>query len=301
MVSAELMPFFVVGAQRSGTTMLRLMLNSHSRIAVPFESAFLCQYSNLAQYGDLRNKSNAETLLRALAEEPLTKKGKIIQEPKAILAEPIETYSDLLTAIFQQYAHKRGKVRWGVKTPEYVTEIDQIWRLFPHCKIIHLIRDGRDVALSYGRISWGSSHTPRVAADWRWKVMLGHKMGEMIRVPYLSYLEVHYEDLVRSPEATLSKVCAFVGERYEAQMLHYHQDGAREMPSESLQWHRTSVSAPDETKVLAWKREMPLADQILFDEIAGDALEQFGYERVRRAAPIRVACKRVYYCLIRRW
>ncbi len=298
MASAEYMPFFVVGAQRSGTTMLRLMLNSHSRIAVPFESAFLCQYSNLVQYGDLKNKSNTEKLLQALAEEPLTKKGKIIQEPKAILAESIETYSDLLTAVFQQYARRRGKVRWGVKTPAYVTEIDQIWRLFPHCKIIHLIRDGRDVALSYRRISWGSSHTPRVAADWRWKVMLGHKMGEMI---WASYLEVHYEDLVRSPEATLSKVCAFLGEQYEAQMLHYHQDGAHEMPSESLQWHRTSVSAPDETKVLAWKREMPLADQILFDEIAGDALEQFGYERVRQEAPIRVACKRVYYCLIRRW
>jgi hypothetical protein len=274
------------------------MLNSHSRIAVPFESAFLCQYPNLAQYGDLKNKSNAEKLLQALAEEPLTKKGKIIQEPEAILAEPIETYNDLLTAVFQQYARRRGKVRWGVKTPWYVTEIDQIWRLFPHCKIIHLIRDGRDVALSYRRVSWGSSHTPRVAADWRWKVMLGHKMGEMI---WASYLEVHYEDLVRSPEATLSKVCAFLGEQYEAQMLHYHQDGAHEMPSESLQWHRTSVSAPDETKVLAWKREMPLADQILFDEIAGDALEQFGYERVRQEAPIRVACKRVYYCLIRRW
>ena len=298
MVSAEHRPFFVVGSERSGTTMLRLMLNSHSRIAVPFESAFLCQYSNLVQYGDLKNKSNTEKLLQALAEEPLTKKGKIIQEPEAILAEPIETYNDLLTAVFQQYARRRGKVRWGVKTPWYVTEIDQIWRLFPHCKIIHLIRDGRDVALSYRRISWGSSHTPRVAADWRWKVMLGHKMGEMI---WASYLEVHYEDLVRSPEATLSKVCAFLGEQYEAQMLHYHQDGAHEMPSESLQWHRTSVSAPDETKVLAWKREMPLADQILFDEIAGDALEQFGYERVRQEAPIRVACKRVYYCLIRRW
>ncbi len=203
MASAEYMPFFVVGAQRSGTTMLRLMLNSHSRIAVPFESAFLCQYSNLVQYGDLKNKSNTEKLLQALAEEPLTKKGKIIQEPKAILAESIETYSDLLTAVFQQYARRRGKVRWGVKTPAYVTEIDQIWRLFPHCKIIHLIRDGRDVALSYRRISWGSSHTPRVAADWRWKVMLGHKMGEMI---WASYLEVHYEDLVRSPEATLSGV-----------------------------------------------------------------------------------------------
>src|SRR5215472_15083187 len=114
MVSAELMPFFVVGAQRSGTTMLRLMLNSHSRIAVPFESAFLCQYPNLAQYGDLRNKSNAETLLQALAEEPLTKKGKIIQKPKEIRAEPTEKYSVLFTAISQKYPKKRGKVRGGV-------------------------------------------------------------------------------------------------------------------------------------------------------------------------------------------
>jgi hypothetical protein len=278
--------------------MLRLMLNSHPRIAVPFESLFLRPCPNLDQYGDLRDKGNAEKLLLALADEPLTKKGQIIQEPEAILAQPITTYSDLVSAVFQHYAHRRGKVRWGVKTPSYVTEIDQIWRLFPGCRIVHLVRDGRDVALSYRNISWGSSHTPRVAEDWRWKVMLGHKMGGMLGA---HYLEVRYEDLVRQPETVLQNICAFLDEPYDAQMLNYHVDAEREMPSASMQWHRTSVAAPDESKVFAWKREMSLADQILFDEIAEDALEQFGYERVTRRARFRVACKRVYYYVIRRW
>src|SRR5262249_39288177 len=100
MISATHPPFFVVGAQRSGTTMLRLMLNSHPRIAVPFESEFLRPCQNLAQYGDLQDKSNVEKLLLALADDPWTKKGKIIEEPEAILAEPIATYGDLLTAVF---------------------------------------------------------------------------------------------------------------------------------------------------------------------------------------------------------
>jgi len=296
-MTASQAPFFVVGAHRSGTTMLRLMLNSHPRLAVPFESRFLDPWKTITEYGDLQERRNAERLLAVLGDDPWTKRGKVIQDPDAILAEPIATYGDLLTAVFHHYAERRGKARWGVKTPGYVTQLDQIWRIFPGCKVVHLVRDGRDVALSYRNLSWGPAHTPKAAEDWRWKVMLGHKMGGMIGD---HYLEVHYEDLVRSSEATLRRICAFLGEQYDARMLEYHLDAEDEMPSDSIQWHRASTSAPDEGKVFAWKREMSVADQVLFDEIAGDALQQFGYERVFHSARLRVACKRVYYYVIKR-
>ncbi|MGE0383623.1 MAG: sulfotransferase [Gammaproteobacteria bacterium] len=291
-------PFFVVGAQRSGTTMLRLMLNSHPRIAVPFESEFLRPWADIGRYGDLREPASARRLLEALGQDPWTKKGEIIADPEAVLRRPIASYGDLLDAVFRCYAERRGKTRWGVKTPGYVTELDAIHAIFPAGQIIHLVRDGRDVALSYRQISWGTPHVARVADDWRMKVTLGRKMGRMLGS---QYMEVRYEDLVRDPAAQLGRICEFIGEPYDPAMLDYHTQGEREMPADSMQWHRNSVSPPDEGKVNAWRREMPLADQIIFQDLAGDALDLFGYERVRDKARVRVLLRRLYYLLVKRW
>ena len=176
--------------------MLRLMLNSHPKFAVPFESDFLSVYNNLLDDGNLGDQRNVGQELDALKEEPLTKRGGIIEDPQAILAHSINGFSALIDAVFSEYARRRGKLRWGVKTPHYVAELNRLWHLFPGCRFVHLVRDGRDVALSLQGVSWGSKHIPTVAEDWRWKVTLGRKMGGMIRE---HYLEVRYEDLIRNP------------------------------------------------------------------------------------------------------
>lgn len=289
--------FFIVGAQRSGTTMLRLMLNAHRRLAIPFETAFLSAYEALG--GDALDSPEAvAAALDLLAEDPWTKKGGIIADRERVLAHPIRSYADLLRAVFGEYARARGKPRWGIKTPGYVENLDALWKLFPGCRIVHIVRDGRDVALSLGRVSWGSSHIPRIAEDWKWKTLLGRKMGAMIGA---HYLEVHYEDLVRDPGPALRRICEFLGEDYDPAMLEYHHDARAEMPEQSLQWHRSSVSRPDPAKVFAWKREMPVVDQMLFEDIAGVALETFGYELMRRAPTLASRLRRVYYAAIKRW
>lgn len=290
-------PFFIVGAQRSGTTMLRLMLNAHPRLAIPFESAFLGAYETLGDRA-LDSPAAAAHALELLAEDPWTKKGGIIADRERVLAHPIRSYADLLRAVFGEYARGRGKPRWGIKTPGYVEHLDALWKLFPGCLIVHIVRDGRDVALSLKRVSWGSSHIPRVAEDWKWKTLLGRKMGAMIGE---HYLEVRYEDLVRAPEPVLRRICAFLGEDYDPAMLEYHRDARAEMPEQSLRWHRSSVSRPDPNKVFAWKREMPVVDQMLFEDIAGAALETFGYERLRRAPTLASRLRRVYYAAVKRW
>lgn len=292
-------PFFIVGAQRSGTTMLRLMLNSHPHIAVPFESAFIPEfYRRLEAYGDLSEPQNVRRLLDDIAADPWVRKGGLISDAEAVPGYRIASYSELVDAIFTEYARRRGKRRWGDKTPTYVTELDVLWKLFPGCRFVHLVRDGRDVALSLGGISWGSSHVPRVAEDWRWKTMLAHKMGMMVTD---HYREVRYEDLVTDTVGTLKSICEFLGEPFAESMLEYHLSAEQDMPGESMQWHRSSVSAPDPSKLYAWKQRMPLSDQILFEEVAGSALDLFGYERVNRPATLDVKLRRIRYAVLKRW
>ena len=142
-------PLFLLGSQRSGTTMLRLMLNNHSSLAIPHESAFITLwFEKLGAYGDLSNRENALRLLDAVSEHPLVKRGKLVADRDAILSKPIRTYRDFIDAIFRTYAESLGKPRWGDKTPFYTPDIDILRRIFPEAKFVHLVRDGRDVILS---------------------------------------------------------------------------------------------------------------------------------------------------------
>jgi hypothetical protein len=292
-------PFFIVGAQRSGTTMLRLMLNSHPNLAIPYESDFIPSfYQKLSGYGDLSLRDNVAKLLKAISENPHVKKGSLIQDSEAVLSYSIRSYADLVNAIFTAYAKREGKKRWGDKTPGYVAKLDIIWKLFPGCRIVHLVRDGRDVAISLRGLDWGSKHIPTVAEDWRWKTTLGHKIGSVLGE---YYLEVHYEDLVLKTEDTLRTICAFLQEPYHKEMLNFYSAAEKEMPKESLKWHKSSVRPPDSNKVYMWKREMSLSDRIIFEQIAGETLELFGYETEQHPSTLSSRLKNLYYCLVKRW
>lgn len=292
-------PFFVVGAQRSGTTMLRLMLNNHPRLAIPFESGFIpVFFRRLAEYGDLAEPANAARLLGDICRHPKVEKGGLVPDAGAVLSRRTVTYRDLVDAIFSEYAQRKGKARWGDKTPAYVTEIDTLLQIFPSSRLIHMVRDGRDVALSLGAISWGSRHIPRVAEDWRWKTVLAHKIGTVLGD---RFLEVRFEDLVGDTERELRRICEFLGEAFDPAVLQYAASAETEMPADSMQWHRTSTRPPDRDKVYEWKRRMPVADRILFEAVAGDALELFGYERERLAPTVGSRIKGLYYAVVQRW
>jgi len=296
MSDAGAIPFFVVGAQRSGTTMLRLMLNAHSRLCVPFESVFIpVFYRELHRYGDLRELNRMEKLLRDIQHNPWVIKGSLVTDTQAILDRNPKTYSELVDIILSELARSEGKVRWGDKTPGYVLDLDVLRALFPNCRVIHLVRDGRDVARSLAGLSWGSRDLVQNAVDWRWKVMMGRKMGNMMGE---DYLEVHYEDLVRNPQVNLENICSFIGEAFEPGMLSYADSAEQHMPNHSLKWHRSSVAAPDVGKVEGWRKAMSLSDQIIFEQIAADALDVFGYPCIRHKPTIGSRVRFARYALL---
>ncbi len=293
-------PFFVLGSQRSGTTMLRLMLNRHPELCVPHETGFMTRFfGELHNYGDLSHRDNAARLLDDIARTPKIAKGGHILDREAILSRPISTYSELIDAIMDEYTQAQGKTRWGDKTPFYTLDIDVLWKLFPGCKIIHLVRDGRDVLLSQRKISWCSNSVPRLADDWRWKTTVCHKVGSVLGASH--FLELRYEDLVRDTEATLGTICDFLGEAFDPAMLHHHESATADVPTGSLQWHRNSVKAPDPAKLFAWKRWLSPADRIIFEQIAGPTLDLFGYEREHQPSTLGSRLKNLYYAVLVRW
>lgn len=291
-------PLFLLGSQRSGTTMLRLMLNNHANIAIPHESAFITIYFKKVQsYGDLSQRDNARRLLEDVMQHPLVQRGELVSDPEAVLSHPIATYRDFVEAIFRAYVDSLGKPRWGDKTPFYTADIDIIRRIFPDAKIVHLVRDGRDVVLSQKSIEWMSGNLPKLVQDWQWKTTIAHKVGAVMGE---DFLEIRYEDLVRRPEQVLRVICDFLGEAYDPAMLEYSDSAQNVVPQESLKWHRNSVKPPDPSQLDKWKKGLTKAERILFEQLAGETLDLFGYERERLNPTMASRALKVYYTLLKR-
>jgi hypothetical protein len=278
--------------------MLRLMLNNHPNLAIPHESAFITIYHKLLKnYGDLSVPGNVRRLLNDVSQHRLVKRGNLIPDPAAILARPIVTYRDLVEAIFDNYARSQDKPRWGDKTPYYTPDIDVIRGIFPDAKIIHMVRDGRDVVLSQRSIEWMSGNLPKLILDWRWKTTIAHKVGAVLND---DFLEIRYEDLVRAPEPMLRRICSFIDEPYEPAMLNYASTADAVVPEESLKWHRKSIRPPDVAELDKWKTHLSKAERIIFEQLAGDTLELFGYEREHFAPTMASRALKVYYTLLKR-
>lgn len=291
-------PVFLLGSQRSGTTMLRLMMNNHPNLAIPHETAFITIYDKkLDAYGDLGTKDNARRLLNDVSQHPLVKRGKLIDDPEAVLRRPIASYRDFIDAVFQAYADSLGKVRWGDKTPFYTPDIDLLHRIFPDAKFLHLVRDGRDVVLSQKSIEWMSGNLPKLILDWQWKTTIAHKVGSVLGD---NFLEIRYEDLVRQPEKMLRKICDFIDESYDSAMLNYSEKAEGVVPADSLKWHRNSIKPPDPSRLDKWKTGLARAERIIFEQLAGDTLDLFGYEREHLAPTMASRALKVYYTLLKR-
>ena len=267
-------PLIVLGVRRSGTTLLRVMLDRNRSLAVPDESYFVPQLARRH-----RRSVDPAAFLDDLRRLPTLVEWGLSPDAVARRLRPGMTTGAAIAAVFEAYAAQRGKPRWGDKTPLYMQYLPLLERLFPRAVYVHLIRDGRDAATSFlevpdGIMTAGWGH-PRdaagFAAQWATEVRGARALGA--RVGATRYLEVRYEALVAAPDEELRRVSAFAGLEYEDGMLGYvgRTDSARKD-------HQKRLDEPPRVGVRDWRTEMPAADTAAFETTAGDLLHGLGYE-----------------------
>lgn len=185
------------------------------------------------------------------------------------------SYASAVSAVYEAYAVSRGKSRWGDKTPRYVTNIPQLARLFPEARFIHLIRDGRDVALSYADVPFGPKNVAKAAELWANRVATGIRDGRVLERG--RYLEIRYVDLTQDNEGELRDICAFVGAAFSAAMLDpaETQKGALARADK----YNPHVKEHPIRRVRSWKTDMPPEHIEIFEAVAGDVLSELGFER----------------------
>ncbi len=283
----------IVGSPRSGTTLLRFMLDAHPDLAIPPETGFLTFAPKPKGRGDKLRENFFRTIVSYPEPNPAWPDFEVPEESfRAALAEinPF-TVSEGYRAFYRLYAARFGKSRWGDKTPLYCLGLDIIRRILPEARFIHIIRDGRDAALSLRRM-WFSPgwEIETQAAYWRKCILAAQRAGR----GRPDYIEVRYEDLILNTRATLQQICDHSNLSYDDAMLDYYTrtperlkehkgrtrtDGTPLLTQEQrlLQQARTT-KPPDPTCVFAWKRAMSADERQRFQRVAGDLLKDLGYE-----------------------
>ena len=279
-------PFFIVGNDRSGTTMLRLIVDRGPDAAVPPESMFLTDFAAAFDAGGPRDERAAARLMREVWEHPKVRLWGLPAQAPAVptgLPGP-DAYRFIVAAPFEAYAAGHGKPRWGDKTPHYVHHVDHLLRLWPRARFVVLVRDGRDVALSLRRMPFGPNNAWAAAQWWARGIRAGARAQ---REHPEAVLTVRYEDLAARPHDEVRRLCEFLGLRYAEDMLALeHVDPARIVPDQAA-WFPTLFNGINTSAVGRWRSEMSRRDQRVFAALAGAELEQLGYETgTERAAPV---------------
>jgi hypothetical protein len=289
---------FIVGVGRSGTTLLRLMLDAHPDMAIPSETYFVPPLIKAAR----KNKpASADVLLDAIVrndhhrwedhgldEEELRARLESLRSPAPGAA---------VRAFYDLYAEKQGATRWGDKTPLYLKEMKRIHSAVPEASFIHMVRDGRDVALSFSN-RLKAMDPPReppppgkLAKRWKQLILRGRRTAESLP----SYREVRYEELVAEPERVLLELSSALDLDFDPAMTRHHEraadrldEMARDLPeadgrplrpgAERMRAHALARQPPQASNAGKWREEMPPEDVAEYESVAGDLLAELGYE-----------------------
>ena len=273
---------FVVGCPRSGTTLLQRMLDAHPMLAVANDTHFIPQAIEKVRAGD-------ETLLSAERVEFVRnykRTARLGIDLRAVDRAAAETnsYTEFVSALYAEMAKFHGKPLAGEKTPDYVRHIPLLHRLFPNARFVHIIRDGRDVALS--TLQWAHEHKGPGRFDlwqdqplavcalwWAWQVGSGHQAG--VQIGPRHYLELLYEDLTSEPETQLRRVSEFLDLPYAPEMVNFHAGKSRA----GMNLSAKQAWLPATSGLRDWRKDLSTIDQALFDALSGTLLQDLGYQR----------------------
>jgi hypothetical protein len=278
-ISSGTDPLYIIGTERSGSNLLRVMLNAHSGIALPHPPHILRYFSPLEKaYGDLEASENLSRLVGDVLRLLQVHISPWDFEPDAERVVAEARPRDLLgvfTAIYDQFLERSGKRRWGCKSTFAIHHVDRILERDPEARFLWLVRDPRDVALSSKRSVFSPCHPYFTACLWREQQALGSALAGQIGDRRV--LQISYEKLIADPEITLRSLCDFLEEEFEDGMLQFHETReAVEGAELSEDWRNTAqpVLRGNSGKYKAGLTQ----DEIRVVEAeTGDLMRQLGY------------------------
>jgi hypothetical protein len=262
-------PIFIVGAPRSGTTLLRAMLNRHPRIGMSDETYyFYYVYLRRRTFGDLAVDENRRSLIESFGATQRMHRLKLdLPRLKERLMAEGTSYPAFFATILRFYAEAHGKVRAGEKTPHHAWYVENLLEWYPNGRVIHLVRDPRDVCASLFNVPWGRKTATANAELWVNLTQAAERGAGNPR-----FRRVRYEDLVAEPEQMMRDLSEFIGEEFDPGMLSTAKVSTADQP-----WFLRSHDALSKDRLGAWQGQLTRDDVRLIEAGAGPLMKEMGY------------------------
>jgi hypothetical protein len=271
-------PVFVVGSPRSGTTLLyHTILSSGNFVIYQAESDV---FNRIAPaFGNLSSRANRAKLLDVwLQSDYFQRTGLKANDVSPLVLCQCRNAGDFLRIFMELMARKQGVERWADNTPTHVLHIPQIKTTIPDALFVHIIRDGRDVAMSMNRVGWGGYRLPWDRSHglvvsglyWEWLARKGRQYGRWLGP---DYLEIRYEELVRSPRKVMKQLSSFIEHDLNYERIQQHAMGALKVPNSAYS-DRSRRGGPDFVGSL---NEIPGPDGSRLEALLAPFLRELGY------------------------
>lgn len=275
-------PIFMIGTQRSGSNLLRLMMNQLNDIASPHPPHILDRIMPLLEkYGNLSIDENFETLVndvcRLVETNPVEWMDMKLDRKDITRRCRNRSLMAVYGAIYDVYAELKQAKSWCCKSLANIKYINVIEAYYPMAKYIYLYRDGRDVALSFQKAVVGEKHIYNIAKDWTNTQEIAISLGK--RLSNKQFFAVSYEQLTSEKESTARSLCKFLEVEFDPRMFEFHKtDEARNAASSSDLWKNVTqpVLSNNSNKFLA---NMPQHELGIFESVSGHILDELGFER----------------------
>jgi hypothetical protein len=283
-------PIFIVGTERSGSNLLRLILNAHPEITVPHPPHIMAFFAPLERYyGDLSSDVNfrrlADDVLRHIRSHIHPWTTPLDRESLVREAVPRDLFG-LFAAVYEQHCAAVGKRRWGCKSTFMIHYTERIFARYPEAQLLWLVRDPRDVAFSSRDSVFNPYHPYYTAQLWASQQELGLRLAARLNPANL--LRVHYETLVADPGATIAGVCDFLDIGFDPAMLRFFEtEDARVSANQARDW-RNTASPIISDNANKFRGRMPAHEIAAVESATGATMLKLGYEPVSVAGASRL-------------
>lgn len=272
-------PVFVLGSPRSGTTLLYDMLLSAGGFAVYLAESNVFNLL-VPRFGDLRVHANRQKLLDAWLNSKLFRATGLDADAlrNTVLTE-CENGADFLNIVMSEICAAQGMWRWAENSPEAMLYLPGIRQFIPNALFVHIIRDGRDVATSLGKLRyvrafpWEDRHgLIGCGLYWEWMVERGRRFGKSVPG---DYMEVRFEDLLAQPQHTLDRIGDFIDQPLDYEVIQRVAYGSVTKPNTSF---GQETSKSDFNPVGRWKKSFSPEQLLRFERLLGRTLAELGYQ-----------------------
>lgn len=262
---SEIQFIFIIGAPRSGTTWLHALIANHPDVAATpeIEQTFFSRY--------------LPPIVKGWEDELYNiKRGAWVQGLPYLWKEgEFDSFVQyFLTNVYVKILERKPDAKIIIdKQPEYAHHVKLIKRFIPNAKFIHIVRDGRNTVISMmsaaKRVGFGEKEIKGAASAW-----VRYSQNAMLASQYADscYLEVKYEDLVKSEKETLSKIFDFCGLEWNDKLVVDNNEYSSPNPD---------ISSAERRNGCAWVKKLSITQKYVFDQVAGELLIDLGYENDR--------------------